>query len=290
MTKRKTSKSSPLSDSLAEEPQSSAIEVVEPEELTPEEVRDRLYLERQIEKAFYLAGRALMELRDRRLYRSTHRTFEEYCRDRFGYNRSYSYQLMDAAIVVDNLQKCPQIADIFPNREGQVRPLTKLEPDQQREVWQQAVKEAGDKIPTGHIVKGIIERMKEKPLYKASDFCQVGDVFILTKLEATERKYNGCWAIAVTLNDFAVEVAVHDNTLIVKPENLNKIDSPEAHQQVPQIKERIWRLRNLGILDRGAYTVLESLGRQSYLTDVEFGLLQWLEEYYSAFQEKEVQD
>ncbi|AUB43629.1 hypothetical protein COO91_09810 (plasmid) [Nostoc flagelliforme CCNUN1] len=27
--------------------------------------------------------------------------------DRFGYNRSRSYQLVDAAVVVDNLQKCP---------------------------------------------------------------------------------------------------------------------------------------------------------------------------------------
>ena len=192
---------------------------------------------------------------------------------------------MDAAIVVDNLQKCPQFADIFPNREGQVRPLTKLEPSQQRSCWQQAVLEAGGRIPSGRVVKGIVERLKEKPLYHASDFCEVGDVFILTRLEAPERKYNGCWAISVALNEFTVEVAVHDNTLTVKPENLNKIDSPDAHDQLPQIKERIWRLRNLGALDRGAYTVLESLGRQTYLTPVEFGLLQWLEEYYGVDKE-----
>ncbi len=193
---------------------------------------------------------------------------------------------MDAAIVVDNLQKCPQIVDIFPNREGQVRPLTKLEPDQQREVWQRAVKEAGHKIPSGHIVKGIIERLKEKPLYKAGDFCQVGDVFTLTKLDATKRKYNGCWAIAVALNEFTVEVALHDGTLIVKPENLNKIDSPEAQHQLPLLKQRIWRLRNGRELDRGAYTVLESLGRQSYLTPVEERLLRCLEEYYRVDEEK----
>ncbi|MEH1939182.1 MAG: hypothetical protein V7L01_03045 [Nostoc sp.] len=38
-----------------------------------------------------------MELRNRRLYDSTHRTFEEYCRDRFGYSRRQPYLLMDAA-------------------------------------------------------------------------------------------------------------------------------------------------------------------------------------------------
>ena len=41
------------------------------EELTPEEESDRLHLERKVERAFYEAGRALQELRDRKLYRST---------------------------------------------------------------------------------------------------------------------------------------------------------------------------------------------------------------------------
>lgn len=40
-----------------------------------------MFLERKVERAFYEAGKALMEIRDRRLYRSTYKTFEEYCRD-----------------------------------------------------------------------------------------------------------------------------------------------------------------------------------------------------------------
>jgi hypothetical protein len=44
-----------------------------------------------VERAFFEAGKALAQLRDglgdRRLYRSTHKTFEEYCRDGFGYSR-----------------------------------------------------------------------------------------------------------------------------------------------------------------------------------------------------------
>jgi hypothetical protein len=127
-----------------------------------------------------------------------------------------------------------------------------------------------------------VEKLKEKPLFLATDFCQIGDVFTLTRLEGTERKYNGCWAIASVLNDFTVEVDVHDTTLNVKPENLNKIDSPEVHRQLPQILKRIKRLRSGGMLDRCAYTVLESLGRQTYLTPVEEGLLQWLEKYYGV--------
>ena len=62
-----------------------AVEVVE--ELTDEEAAERHRLELTVERAFYEAGAALRQLRFRKLYRSTHRTFEEYCRDRFGFSR-----------------------------------------------------------------------------------------------------------------------------------------------------------------------------------------------------------
>ncbi|MBG1264170.1 hypothetical protein F8S20_36450, partial [Nostoc sp. BAE] len=51
------------------------VTAVEIPELTEEEQRDRLHLERRVERAFFEAGKALTELRDRRLYRSTHKTF-----------------------------------------------------------------------------------------------------------------------------------------------------------------------------------------------------------------------
>lgn len=103
-----------------------AVELDKFDELTREEQCDRLHLERRVERAFSEAGKALLELRSRRLYRSTHRTFEEYCKDRFAYSRRQPYLLMDAAIVFDNLeQKCDQFDHILPTAEGQVRPLTK---------------------------------------------------------------------------------------------------------------------------------------------------------------------
>ncbi|MHC5779387.1 hypothetical protein [Nostoc sp.] len=37
--------------------------------MTEEEQRDRLHLEPRVERAVFEAGKALMELRDRRLYR-----------------------------------------------------------------------------------------------------------------------------------------------------------------------------------------------------------------------------
>lgn len=225
------------------------------------------------------AGSSLRQLRDKRLYRSTHRTFEEYCRHRFGYNRSRSYQLIDAAVVVDNLKQCPQFVDIFPTTESQCRPLAKLQPNEQWQVWTEAVEQAGGKVPSGRIVKSIVERLNEKPLRYAHDFCSVGDVFALTGLVEAERKYNDCPSVVTELGDFTVKVDVHDGVLTVKPENLQPIDSPDVHRQLPTILKRIKRLRQRD-LDRGAYPILESLGRQTYLTDLEEKLLTFLEREY----------
>jgi hypothetical protein len=94
------------------------IEVITGDELSLEEQRDRLHLERVIERSFYQAGIALKQLRDRRLYRSTHKTFEEYCNDRFGYSsRRQPYLLIEAAAVVDNLRdKCDPMDHIYDDR------------------------------------------------------------------------------------------------------------------------------------------------------------------------------
>lgn len=261
--------------------------IIDATELTEDEERDRHRLELRVEQAFYQAGAALRELKERRLYRSTHSTFEEYCQDRFGYHRRHSYQLIDAAAVFENLcangaQKSSDTngARILPTSERQCRPLTRIEAAQQVMAWQQAVEAAGGKAPSGRTVKGIVERLKEKPRLHAADFCCIGDVFVLTKLEDSDRKYNGYPCIAVELKQFSVDVDVHDTTLTVKPENLKKVDSPDAYRQLPQILKRIRRLRQVDSLDQSIICFLEGLGRQNYLTEVEDMLLSCLEEHY----------
>ncbi|WP_233222828.1 hypothetical protein [Chroococcidiopsis sp. CCALA 051] len=256
------------------------------EELTHDEERDRHRLELRVERAFYQAGKALAQLRERRLYRSTHKTFEAYCRDRFNYSRDAAYLKISAAEVYDNIRKFlptngRQIP--MPTTERQLRDIAKagMEPEVQVDAWIQSVDEAGGKVPSGRIVKGIVEQLKEKPLGNAKDYCQVGDIFTLVRLKGKEKKYNGCWAIATEPRDFTIIVEVHNATLTVKPENLNKIDSPEVHRQLPQILQRIRRVREVpGFRDRAAYTMLEHLGRQTYLTPLEDKILQLIEKEY----------
>ena len=48
------------------------VEVIEPLGLSEEEQRLRLHLERVVERSFYEAGKALKQLRDQKLYRSSY--------------------------------------------------------------------------------------------------------------------------------------------------------------------------------------------------------------------------
>lgn len=78
---------------------------------------------------------ALKEVRDGRLYRHAHATFEDYCQSRWGFTRRRGYQLIEAAEAIASLPtECEQL---FTN-EGQARELAKVEPERRAEVVQKA--------------------------------------------------------------------------------------------------------------------------------------------------------
>ncbi|WP_206669337.1 hypothetical protein [Microcystis aeruginosa] len=274
-------------------PQSVRVEVVD--DLTPEEERQRLFWERKVERAFYEAGTALKELRDRRLYRSTHKTFEEYVQDRFGMKQSRSYQLIEATGVVDNLlakvpplvellgdssDKVPPLVEVLPTNERQVRPLIQLEPDQQREVWQQAVEAAGGKVPSGRIVKDIVQRIRERtkiPIpYRVGDVCE-----ILIKDNPELRGLGGCWCIVIEVREFSCLVRTWNGEYTVREENLKDLQySPDHRQKMQQLSDRLVHLRSLGE-EETVRAILETLGslKRPYLNPWEEKLLEFLEGY-----------
>ena len=303
MVRRKTPKSMPgkSSNSLSPPENKSKhstcvpVEVIELEELSEEEVRDLLHLERRVERSFYECGKALMELRNRRLYRSTHRTFEDYCHDGFGFTHRNINYLIAGSMVVDNLKlgtNDSQIQDetgticsqILPTNECQVRPLTKLEPDQQREVWQKAIEEAGNKIPTGRIVKDITQRVMERT--KVPNSYQLGEVCqIVAKDNLELRGKSGCWCIVNQVYDFSCTVAVWDGEYTVKLDNLKSLQYLDADcEQMRKISLRISKLHNCGLLEDAAYTILLHLGemKRPYLTSLEEKLLGILETMYGT--------
>ncbi|BAY73270.1 hypothetical protein NIES23_60980 (plasmid) [Trichormus variabilis NIES-23] len=262
-------------------PASATIDVVaiEVPELTPEEQSDRLHLERKVERAFFEAGKALAELRDRRLYRSTHKTFEEYCRERFGHSRRQSYLLMDAAVVFDNLVEiCDQIDHKLPTVEGQVRPMTKLEPQEQQEVWLKAVELAGGKVPTGRIVKDMVQRIMERTqvpnTYQVGEVCQ-----IVVKDNSELRGKGGYWGIVSAVNEFSCTVRVWNGEYTIGLQHLKSFNYlPQECEQMLLICDRISQVYS-SELEESVQKFLESLGKlnRAYLTVLEEKLLSVLE-------------
>ncbi len=253
------------------------------EELTPDEEKERHRLEIKIDRAISESWLALKQLRDRRLYRSTHKTFEEYALERFGYNRAHAYRLINAAVVLENLSLTQIESDLSPNwrqklpiSESQCRELAKLPSKQQPIAWEQVLEVSNGKAPTAKAVRSVVEQIKERPLFLATDFCSPGEVFTLTKLLEHERKYNGYPCVAVELKHFTIDVDVYNATLSVKPENLKKIDDPNVRRQLPAIIKRIKRLQQYN-LDRSAYPILDLLGKRTYLTSFEDKLLTLME-------------
>ncbi len=253
--------------------------------LTIDEESDRYNLEKKVERAFYQAGMALGELRDRRLYRSTHVTFEEYCRDRFDFTRRRPYQLIEAAQIYDNLiDKSQPNTQILPTKEGQVRPLSELKTEQQPIAWEAAVEQAGGKVPTGRIVKEVVKRMKDdnpKPItFQVGEICQ-----IMTKDNPELRGKGGCWCIIKHIYKLSCQVTTWDNKYVLRSENLKSLGySPEERQQMAQISDRMNLIHETGNLDDAALWVLNGLAKLNtpYLSDLEEKLLQLLEQEYQT--------
>ncbi len=132
--------------------------------LSKEERLERDHLEKTVQQAFVIAGESLKILRDKRLYRETHHNFESYVKDRFDFSKRNAYYLIDAVEVVNNLKSEQFVHStlVLPTTEFQCRPLTKLPPEQQREVWRAAVEKAKGKVPSARIVKEIVNKDKSQ--------------------------------------------------------------------------------------------------------------------------------
>ncbi len=118
-----------------------------------EERRTLAALEATIErgvKAFAEAGKALLEIRDRELYKVRGLgTWDEYLRERWGWSRAHAYRLMNAAKVARILSP---VGDI-PAKEAQIRELVPLLDDEAAlvEVWRELKEVHGDSVTADRV-------------------------------------------------------------------------------------------------------------------------------------------
>lgn len=104
-------------------------------------------------------GCALMEIKGKELFRGTHVDFETYLRERWDIARNYANKLIAASSVIENIGTDVPVA---PTNEAQARPLAKLQPHEQREVWMEAIKTA----PAGKITAVHVAKLVQKHLGK----------------------------------------------------------------------------------------------------------------------------
>lgn len=108
-------------------------------------------------RALLAMGRALRAIRDSRLYRESYDSFEKYCRNEHGLERSRVYHLIEYADTVDSIDAPNSYAPPAVPSEAAARVLKKVPEEKRAEVWQQAVETAPQKqngqprITAGHV-------------------------------------------------------------------------------------------------------------------------------------------
>lgn len=121
--------------------------------------RDSLSANEEIIRAglstFVAVGNALTDIRDNKLYRIDYRTFEEYCREKWGISKTHANRLIDSSAVTLNLTPI----GVIPKTESVARELASLEPEQQQEVWKEVTEKHGDS-PTAKQVKDVVSPIK----------------------------------------------------------------------------------------------------------------------------------
>ncbi|TWH20944.1 hypothetical protein [Prauserella rugosa] len=111
-------------------------------------------------QTFVRVGQALLTIRDNRLYRKTHETFEEYCRERWEMTKDSANRVIRAAEVVEVMSPI----GLTPATESQARELAPLkdDPDAMRAVWETA-NERTDGKPTAKVIRECREELTAEP-------------------------------------------------------------------------------------------------------------------------------
>lgn len=166
------------------------VQVVEAEQLTPLEQERLKALELQVGRFFFGAWQSLAEIRDKRLYRGSHRTFEDYLRantNRWGQlSRRHADRQIAAWQIVEALD-CP----VLPSAESQIRPLTSLSKQNANLAWNKAVKLAGG-VPSAKIVAEVAQEFyeQEEAEQKKSEFSQLILEIEIEELPVVTREMN----------------------------------------------------------------------------------------------------
>lgn len=157
--------------------------------LTEEERGELTRCEHIIEQGLptvFEVGKAFKTIIDRKLYRETHKTAEDYFREKWDLSRPRAYQLIDGATIRENVeaglsttgrQNLP-----LPTTERQTRALKQVPGEKQAELWSTTVDRNNGSAPTARQIIQIVET-EYKPKTSQKQQWRIGDYY-------ESRKYN----------------------------------------------------------------------------------------------------
>lgn len=88
---------------------------------------------------FIRVAEAMATIRDERLYRRTHATFEDYCKERWGFTRMRASQVIAAADTIGNLS---EVCKPWFTNERQLRELANVDPEEREAIAAEVIDRA----------------------------------------------------------------------------------------------------------------------------------------------------
>ena len=129
-------------------------------------------------RSFVDMGRSLLAIRTERLYAGEYSTFAEYCDARWDISEAYANRVINAALVAT--KATPIGVEI--NSEAQARELADLadEPDQLRQVWDEATRRAAGGRVTAALIKEVRRAIDPPPADPLDKFPDAKDAIDAT--------------------------------------------------------------------------------------------------------------
>lgn len=124
--------------------------------LSEEELKDRARLIEVARKGLdtaRLGDVALREIRDRKLWRGTHKTFAAFCQEEFDLSEQRVSQLLSFAEEVAQLQERQVKEDLIPNTERAIRALRRVKWEHKLKVLQMASESSNGKRPNSQSIQ-----------------------------------------------------------------------------------------------------------------------------------------
>jgi hypothetical protein len=171
--------------------------------------------------AFVRFGCNLLAIRDRKLYRGTYATFEQYCERVWHISRPHAYRMMSAVKTAALVSPNGDIPS--PTKESQTRALAPLrhDPERAREAWANAVDDAHGGQPTGAQVEHAVSAV----------LVPTGTGNVRTSEEATEYVWMG-WArrLGETL-DFLAQMITYADEYACDLDDFDGINAANAEAE-----------------------------------------------------------